>query len=785
NVEPGPTPIDIELTHDDTLLDDGIEIFLDLGSLYPVWQTGGGLGTNIDPIPATTRVRVTGFPARLENLAMAPREEHLLSFSARAEHPVDRPGESYDFYVDVAQYVGPQRVGGVSTIIRARGRDADTDGDGTPDIVDTDDDNDGIPDTEDPDPLDGMIFPDGFETGDITFWSSSAPFHGPPLASASRPASTPDPSPSAAPPLPQPSNLAEGEIVFRGLPHGPVGSAELRQDDPGVLTVDLPDTVGGVAIRADGAEALVLELAPNFAGAGSDARLRLEVEGELGGLPDAVGSLDLRRVGDELELTPVFGDGPPGPYELTLFLDGAVVHTENPEGGPAGRITAGATGSVWVESFAAGLFALRGFEGGYTLPGGETWPADEVTLRSAAPPELDRRLAQTRVLGESLGSFEVRDLELFRVGLVHRALGSTRLEVLSPGLLISELGSGGESGAAIDLGRAAHVELEVLSDPPAGLLPGSWMAATFWGVFDDATEAPVLETRLEKAGGQWAAHFDFSALGAGVATVEVLAADAVVATWEAAGEAARFYAPRLGFEASGPEPDAIGPGLALAFEAPIEIHPPGGSPVMGDRLRASPAVPLGPAPFVHLSRSDVKGMGPPSFVVESEAIGLLQMAEKGLDDCARLTLEACVPSEGGSGRIEYRLLVESLIGPGACLRIVDTVPPSLGSVTPPPATDGTLRWNACATAGVTCQVGFSGTQPAPGVIKSEPLTNQVEASLGAGLPQTWTLQSILNPQHPSRPSSCEPGIQICDVSLIFAYGFECGLGPWAEAIGGV
>lgn len=157
NIESIAANLDLIIGEQDGLLQEGVELVLDLGDLYAVWTAGGSQGANVQDAGGTS-VRLLGFPARLENLAMASREAHLITLNAVAPQPADRPGQTYDFFVDFTQYVdvegeGSQEVGGVSNVLRLRGADFDTDGDGDPDITDPDDDGDGINDDEDEDPL--------------------------------------------------------------------------------------------------------------------------------------------------------------------------------------------------------------------------------------------------------------------------------------------------------------------------------------------------------------------------------------------------------------------------------------------------------------------------------------------------------------------------------------------------------------------------------------------------------------------------------------------------------
>lgn len=124
-----------------------IEATVDLGALFSVWQGAGGQGENLTAIDGTTKVKVTGTPAKIIGVPVAGDADFPLDVEVKALQPMPIDADTVECNMSVQQIVDGEEDGGVDFTITTRGEQTDTDGDGDPDVTDPDDDNDGMPDT--------------------------------------------------------------------------------------------------------------------------------------------------------------------------------------------------------------------------------------------------------------------------------------------------------------------------------------------------------------------------------------------------------------------------------------------------------------------------------------------------------------------------------------------------------------------------------------------------------------------------------------------------------------
>ncbi|WP_353569975.1 fibro-slime domain-containing protein [Candidatus Albibeggiatoa sp. nov. BB20] len=126
--------------------DNAIEATVDLGALFSVWQQAGGNGENLTVIDGTTKVKITGTPAKVIGVPMAGNGDFPLDIEVQALEPMPIDADSVECNMSIQQIVDGEEDGGVDFTIITRGEQTDTDGDGDPDVTDPDDDNDGMPD---------------------------------------------------------------------------------------------------------------------------------------------------------------------------------------------------------------------------------------------------------------------------------------------------------------------------------------------------------------------------------------------------------------------------------------------------------------------------------------------------------------------------------------------------------------------------------------------------------------------------------------------------------------
>ncbi|MCV6636468.1 fibro-slime domain-containing protein [Candidatus Albibeggiatoa sp. nov. NOAA] len=126
--------------------DNAIEATVDLGALFSVWQNAGGNGENLTAIEGTTKVKITGTPAKVIGVPMQGDGDFPLNVEVKALEPMPIDADSVECNMSIQQIVDGEPDGGVDFTITTRGEQTDSDGDGIPDVIDPDDDNDGMPD---------------------------------------------------------------------------------------------------------------------------------------------------------------------------------------------------------------------------------------------------------------------------------------------------------------------------------------------------------------------------------------------------------------------------------------------------------------------------------------------------------------------------------------------------------------------------------------------------------------------------------------------------------------
>jgi len=189
------------------------------------------------------------------------------------------------------------------------------------------------------------------------------------------------------------------------------------------------------------------------------------------------------------------------------------------------------------------------------------------------------------------------------------------LAVISNQLIVQADGTN-DSGVSVALGRAKswEVALEALD---AGTLPtGARVEALTEGRFNGTNDFPIARTRLEGAGSQWEASFDFTTIGAPSYTVEVRSNGMVLDRQTGvSGPAARFAEGECEIVDPINKPPPCTPVLSLAFPTPTPVAIPGHAAVVGDEIRAFPdeGPPAGDLKF--FSRFELRTTGVPAFRV--------------------------------------------------------------------------------------------------------------------------------------------------------------------------
>ncbi|MFN0152185.1 MAG: FlgD immunoglobulin-like domain containing protein [bacterium] len=216
--------------------------------------------------------------------------------------------------------------------------------------------------------------------------------------------------------------------------------------------------------------------------------------------------------------------------------------------------------------------------------------------------------------------------------IFHQSLGQANLSVSAETLYVSNIGTSGEDGVAIDYPQTyGFVGWLGTWSFPAGISSGGSIVSCALGIVDGVPDQVMRSVVMAFAGAPSGPLGDdlltilpdVSSQGATVVTYEVLLAGEVVdyrfgppALIEVRGSAPQLFPARHAHLArSG---DLCGPcdGFSFHWSAPVEITLPGGSPVSGDELGIYPA----DGPGSYLTQIQILAAGVPTIAFSDETL---------------------------------------------------------------------------------------------------------------------------------------------------------------------
>ncbi|MEQ9096001.1 MAG: GC-type dockerin domain-anchored protein [Phycisphaerales bacterium] len=237
-------------------------------------------------------------------------------------------------------------------------------------------------------------------------------------------------------------------------------------------------------------------------------------------------------------------------------------------------------------------------------------------------------------------------------GLQHDPRGEAELIPEAGGRLrVSNIGSSGQDGVRIDLGRVeSHVTELELPAPP--LLPdGAYLEAIAYGELGGAPDSQILSVRATDQGDVNLISADLSRIDPGSATLRVLNGDDVVFEGPldvAGGGSTPLVRSSQPVKKTDPywrmDPECW---LILEFGIPGLIEVVGGPPVQGDTVMVimrDAGTPVG-----DLSRMDLLGAGLGQFLILGEQIGKFGVLHQAVGDVALLAGEGALDVEVPQG----------------------------------------------------------------------------------------------------------------------------------------
>jgi len=208
-------------------------------------------------------------------------------------------------------------------------------------------------------------------------------------------------------------------------------------------------------------------------------------------------------------------------------------------------------------------------------------------------------------------------------GLTQVAVGTAALDIQFRKLTVSNLGSSGQDGVSVDLGKAAHWEAHWQPLDPTGTLPvGAYVQSEIVGTAGNASNGPLGSWRLTKLpNGSYAVTADFSQLGASTVTLQVFNGTTLVTTLTGQSGTLATVNGCVDDDHWG-NPTPSGPyglpgrfGGALTFLGPDTFTFAGGATAQGDRLAI---LPEGGAAVSSLSQAHVLASGIPQISIDLE-----------------------------------------------------------------------------------------------------------------------------------------------------------------------
>jgi hypothetical protein len=164
------------------------------------------------------------------------------------------------------------------------------------------------------------------------------------------------------------------------------------------------------------------------------------------------------------------------------------------------------------------------------LPNGQTATGNRIKVFPDIPVgEGKRTLNGFQVLPSGIPSFTVGGELVQSLGFFQQALGNALLQPSEGALTLDQLGTSGEDGVAVKVGRAEGVDVDFAPIETLGPLPdGAFLQAEALGELNGVPGRPLGDLRVTKAGEEYTVTADFLDVSSPTQRVQVLRDGALI-----------------------------------------------------------------------------------------------------------------------------------------------------------------------------------------------------------------------------------------------------------------
>ena len=270
---------------------------------------------------------------------------------------------------------------------------------------------------------------------------------------------------------------------YAGLPVEPVGQSQLGEDANGNLLISNIGSSGndGATFALGETQALTMESADLLSDMPIGSYMQSQSFGRIGGVPGSpAGGFRISRAADgRTTFEPDFNAIGSPTFHLGFYLDGTPV---NLQGGLSGNTLSWAPGNLRLTikcSWKLGIWLIHTVTGNFLLRVGDqdVGIGNTLVVTAENPTQTVESVSQAVLTGAMLPAMRVGAVSI-DPGLLSgldrtpvKSLGLASLEAFANNLAVSNIGSSGQDGVSINLGKALNAELSFDTMNPLNDLP--------------------------------------------------------------------------------------------------------------------------------------------------------------------------------------------------------------------------------------------------------------------------------------------------------------------------
>jgi hypothetical protein len=475
-----------------------------------------------------------------------------------------------------------------------------------------------------------------------------------------------------------PFSFIDEALSAKGFPlNRTLGQAHMQANADGLVISNIGSSgQDGVSIELGEAERAGARWTPQpLASTPDGAYYEVSAVGSFGDQPDTeLGSTRATKIGPEYEVTADYSALGSDTQLLQIYFDDLLIVSVPGQSGLLARLMTPPSGCdknppstmwpPWPPRPPCFIWQLPD-PGLIEIPGVGVFDGNQlrVLAENATAPidylqQFDLRLA---LIPEQQITHEIIQERTTFAGLTHVALGQADLTADGGTLTVSNIGSSGQDGVAIDLGEADGF-ITGLPVNPALMPAGASMMSQFRGTVDGAVHQPIGAIGLVRSANGVSALPDYSPVGAPTYTVDIYNGDAL------AFSGSGFSGPEFEIQTDVAfdidcECDWFELKWSWTFEFEVTFASSGGAFVNGDRIVFTPDMPTVSSAVA--TEVSMVAAGMPAFIIHDEALRLFDVANRatGQAEMDATPDQLTVSNIGSSGQDGVSIDLDDVIGP--------------------------------------------------------------------------------------------------------------------------